>query len=139
VDGDAVKLHRLAQNLILNALKYTEQGGVDVRWAECDTDDFTRWSLTVQDTGPGIHAGPGSPLVEALEEATELAHESNGQQPATPASNRDPRPVRQAPGEGIGLSIVKRLAELLDATVEVKSDPHTGTTFTILLPKSYAL
>jgi hypothetical protein len=57
-------VHRLAQNLILNALKYTERGGVDVRWAPCVTDDSKRWSLTVQDTGPGIHAGPGSPLVE---------------------------------------------------------------------------
>jgi signal transduction histidine kinase len=139
VEGDAVKVHRLAQNLILNALKYTERGGVDVRWAPCGTDDSKRWSLTVQDTGPGIHAGPGSPLVEALEEATDLAHESDSQQPGTAAPSRDTRPTRQAPGEGIGLSIVKRLAELLDATVEVHSDPHSGTTFTILLPKSYAV
>lgn len=139
VEGDTVKVHRLAQNLILNALKYTERGGVDVRWAPCDTDDFKRWSLTVQDTGPGIHAGPGSPLVEALEEATDLARETDSQQsgPATPS--RGTRPIRQAPGEGIGLSIVKRLAELLDATVEVESDPKSGTTFTILLPKSYAV
>jgi signal transduction histidine kinase len=139
VEGDAVKVHRLAQNLILNALKYTERGGVDVRWAPCDTDDFKRWSLTVQDTGPGIHAGPGSPLVEALEEATDLAHDGDSQQPGSPIAGRDTRPARQAPGEGIGLSIVKRLAELLDATVEVESDPNFGTRFTILLPKSYVV
>jgi signal transduction histidine kinase len=139
VEGDAVKVHRLAQNLILNALKYTERGGVDVRWASCDTDDFRRWSLIVQDTGPGIHAGPGSPLVEALEAATDLAHESDGEQPSTAIPSPDTRPTKQSPGEGIGLSIVKRLAELLDATVEVESDPSSGTIFTILLPKSYAL
>jgi signal transduction histidine kinase len=78
-------------------------------------------------------------LVEALEEATDVAHESNSQQPSTATPSRDTRPTRQAPGEGIGLSIVKRLAELLDATVEVESDPNSGTTFTILLPKSYAV
>jgi signal transduction histidine kinase len=139
VEGDAVKVHRLAQNLILNALKYTVRGGVEVRWAPCGTDDSKRWSLIVRDTGPGIHAGPGAPLVEALEEATNLAHESDGQPPDTATPSRDTRPARQAPGEGIGLSIVKRLAELLDAAVEVESDPNSGTTFSILLPKSYTV
>jgi signal transduction histidine kinase len=77
--------------------------------------------------------------VEALEAATDLAHESDGEQPSTAIPSRDTRPTRQAPGEGIGLSIVKRLAELLNATVEVESDPSSGTIFTVLLPKSYAL
>ena len=141
VQGDAVKVRRLAQNLIINALKYTLQGGVDVHWSACDLGDGKRWVLTVADTGPGIHAGPGAPLATALQNATDVAHHDD------PAPDRgadatafhapDPRPVRQASGEGIGLSIVKRLAELLDATVELQSDPASGTVFNILLPRRY--
>jgi signal transduction histidine kinase len=41
------------------------------------------------------------------------------------------------PGEGIGLSIVKRLCELLDASLEVASSPDTGTTFRVVLPLHY--
>jgi signal transduction histidine kinase len=45
--------------------------------------------------------------------------------------------VRQQPGEGIGLSIVKRLCELLDASLELASSRETGTTFRVVLPRSY--
>jgi len=43
-----------------------------------------------------------------------------------------------APGEGIGLSIVKRLCDMLDATIELKSEPNVGTSFRILFPRHYA-
>ena len=46
-------------------------------------------------------------------------------------------PVRIGPGEGIGLSIVKRLSDLLDASVELESDLGAGTTFRVLFPKTY--
>ena len=41
-------------------------------------------------------------------------------------------------GEGIGLSIVKRLCEMLDASIEMQSVPGMGTTFRILFPRQYA-
>ena len=44
-------------------------------------------------------------------------------------------PVRH--GEGIGLSIVKRLCQILDATLALDSTPARGTTFTIVLPRRY--
>ena len=49
----------------------------------------------------------------------------------------DRRPVHQERGEGIGLSIVKRLCELLDASVELESKPGEGTTFRVVLPRRY--
>lgn len=135
VTGDAVKLRRLAQNLILNALKYTAIGGVTLHWGDQGTGEDSRWLLSVRDTGPGMLAGPGSPLAVALQDATQLTHEVDGSAPSEPS--RDSRPVREGPGEGIGLSIVKRLADLLDASVELDSAEATGTTFTVLLPKRY--
>lgn len=53
------------------------------------------------------------------------------------ASPSDRRPVQQEQGEGIGLSIVKRLCDLLDASVELESKPGEGTTFRVLFPRRY--
>jgi signal transduction histidine kinase len=150
VEGDAVKTRRIAQNLLLNALKYTKQGGVTVSWGDSRKNDADRWMLCIQDTGPGFHAGPGAPLAAALEEATEEARHveeraRNGAQgqltdePALSASSRsDRRPVHQQQGEGIGLSIVKRLCELLDASVELESRPNEGTLFRVVLPRRHS-
>ena len=138
VQGDAVKVRRMAQNLIINALKYTQQGGVNVSWGGCQgTGDEKRWFLRVADTGPGINAGPGAPLATALVDATVVANESDDGPVASESAQGVSQPARQAPGEGIGLSIVKRLAELLDASVELQSSPASGTVFTILLPRRY--
>jgi nitrogen-specific signal transduction histidine kinase len=64
--------------------------------------------------------------------ATSLKHSSICRQHAHPFAQA----AAQAAGEGIGLSIVKRLCEALDATLEVKSDARSNRKFTILLPKS---
>lgn len=150
VQADAVKLRRIAQNLVLNAVKYTRQGGVTVSWGETDAQDDARWVLQVEDTGPGFHAGPGAELAGALGAATDQSRQvdfdhGSGSVTHAPAdltggpssAAGDTRAVRQASGEGLGLSIVKRLCELLDATVELASTPRVGTTFRILLPRRY--
>ena len=148
VEGDAVKLQRIVQNLLINALKYTQRGGVTVTWGDSRQNDTERWMLSVEDTGPGFHAGPGAPLAEALEEATEEARkveragERKEQREASksappPDTPGDFRQVHQERGEGIGLAIVKRLSELLDATLEMTSEPAQGTVFRIILPRHY--
>jgi len=149
VEGDAVKTQRIAQNLLLNALKYTTQGGVTVSWGDSRKNDANRWMLCVQDTGPGFHAGPDAPMASALEEATAEArhvektaskgkpeHDAGGPDPSS-ADSSDRNPFHQEAGEGIGLSIVKRLCELLDATVEMESQPGEGTILRIVLPRRY--
>jgi len=151
VEGDSVKTRRIIQNLVLNAIKYTRQGGVTVSWGDSDGGDSERWFVQVQDTGPGFHAGPGSQLAGALEEATDQArqistdaaqgkvtHADGSRADTLPLDRQDPRPIHQNAGEGIGLSIVKRLCELLDATLEVESKIDAGTSFRILLPRRYA-
>jgi signal transduction histidine kinase len=149
VEGDAIKTRRIAQNLILNAIKYTRSGGVTIHCGDCITGDRERWFMEIRDTGPGFHAGPGSQLIGAIEEATDQARQVaadhakgavshvNVDLNDAIAASHDPRPVLQMPGEGLGLSIVKRLCELLDATIEMQSEIEVGTTFRILLPRSY--
>jgi signal transduction histidine kinase len=151
VVGDAVKTRRIAQNLVLNAVKYTHRGGVIVTCGKGSAKDAARWFFTVNDTGPGFDAGPGSELAGALEVATEQSRQVNADSRTgtvthadtasnVPAATRsDVRaPPQQQPGEGIGLSIVKRLCELLNASVEMESTAGMGTAFRILLPLSYS-
>ena len=149
VEGDAIKTMRIVQNLVLNAIKYTPQGGVSVSWGQSGEADTDRWFIQVKDTGPGFHSGPGAPLAGALGVATDqakdvLADEISGEvthvkraQPSVPLARLDKRAVYQQEGEGIGLSIVKRLCGMLDATLEVDSKVDEGTTFRVLLPRQY--
>jgi signal transduction histidine kinase len=118
VDGDAVKVRRIAQNLILNALKYTDRGGVTVSCAEVGIDG-SRWMLSVQDTGVGIDA-------LRADGATQVGG----------GHGRDQKEFTQ-PSEGIGLSIVKRLCDLLDAQLRLESQSGMGTTFRITFPRQY--
>jgi signal transduction histidine kinase len=140
VEGDAVKVQRIAQNLLLNALKYTEEGGVTVTFGPAAAGDDDRWVLEIADTGPGFHAGPGAPLAGAIEEATQQSQEVEAQAggpAAVPRAAPDGRPVSQERGEGVGLSIVKRLCEMLDAAIEMESRPGEGTTIRVLFPRRY--
>jgi signal transduction histidine kinase len=149
VEGDEVKIRRIAQNLILNAVKFTRQGGITVTWGDSEENDPKRWRLSITDTGPGFHTGSDQPLTQALEkaqqQATEAKHvEANTQElSAAAAAAEGPAPspalpARDATGEGLGLSIVKRLCDLLDATIEMTSESGVGTSFRILLPRHYS-
>lgn len=146
IEGDAVKIRRIVQNLIVNALKYTARGGVTVSWEAVSRDAGECWRLCVLDTGPGFLGGSISPVADALKQATEEAQtveneavpEGDAQRlaPTLPAQSGR-RPIHQSAGEGVGLSIVKRLCELLDASLELETSPGEGTTFRITFPREY--
>ena len=145
VATDPIKTRRIAQNLVLNAIRYTTEGSVTVSWGDSAENDAKRWALSVIDTGPGFQTGSAAPLAQAIEGATEPAapgelrreldahrSEPDSVPPAAPAHSPTPRG-----GEGIGLSIVKRLCDLLDASIELHSAAGVGTRFRILLPRQY--
>jgi signal transduction histidine kinase len=146
VQGDPVKVRRIAQNLILNALKYTAHGGARVTWAEHANEGLARWTLCIQDTGSGFQTASVTPLARVLKEATEEARtlEIEAGDTGEMAARSEPGLASQSvhkpayeSGEGIGLSIVKRLCELLEASVEVESEPGKGSTFRIIFPRLY--
>jgi signal transduction histidine kinase len=146
VEGDRTKVLRILQNLLLNAVKYTQRGGVSVTWGLDHGRDTNRWTFSVKDTGPGIDENYAAPLAQELHSATEAANEAreastDRRRDIAPASTlpsaSEALPENQQPGEGVGLSIVKRLCELLDAGLELATDPGQGTTFRVILPRSY--
>jgi signal transduction histidine kinase len=149
VDGDPGKVQRIVQNLVLNAINVTERGGVQVTWEASENGQRPQWALCVQDTGPGFKHVSASPLERVLKRATDEAHEveQRNVQPdhADPQSDSAPTLASQTipsrrhtpAGEGIGLSIVKRLCEMLDASLELESSEGEGTTFRIVFPRQY--
>ena len=144
VRGDALKIKRIAQNLVLNALKYTEAGSVEIGWQKASQQ---RWLFYVRDSGPGLHFSSAGKLMRDLQNAaahgdavTDTGPHLHTLPPLTPEQDAGPRGESAAVGrhgEGIGLSIVRQLCELLDAMVEVESEPGHGTMFRILVPDDY--
>lgn len=121
VDSDPLLLERILRNLLANAIKYTRTGGVLLACrARHDATGRICWRLEVWDSGIGI-----APADQALvfDEFVQVGN-----------PGRD----RQA-GLGLGLSIVRRLARLLDAPVTLRSRPGHGSAFMLSLPTSQAL
>jgi signal transduction histidine kinase len=149
VEGDRAKVQRILQNLVLNALKYTQQGGIVVAWETSKESGADRWMVSVQDTGPGFAASHGlsivTPLLAATQDAQEVENNAvtsgtssnQDERAATLASQSPHHPLHQQAGEGIGLSIVKGLCDLLDATLELESSNGQGSTFRVTFPCFY--
>ncbi|HMX11460.1 MAG TPA: hybrid sensor histidine kinase/response regulator, partial [Burkholderiaceae bacterium] len=111
VTSDPQLLERVLANLIQNALRYTQDGGVVV----VARTTATHTNLEVWDTGSGIAAADLPRIFDEFYRAHSAQREA-GQ------------------GLGMGLAIVKRLVRLLDHTLEVRSEPGRGTMFRIGIP-----
>jgi signal transduction histidine kinase len=132
VQSDPLQLQRIIQNLVLNALNHTDSGWVSVSWtAESDY----RWIISIQDSGPGLPNQQAGSLSQVLAPTPESSAafgisipEADAREAATTQA------AKSAQGEGIGLSIVKRLCELLGASLEIETQAGQGTLFRIRLP-----
>ena len=146
VETDPIKLQRIVQNLLLNALKHTPSGFVSISWS-LETD--ARWLFSVQDSGQGLPtttAGVFGDQLRPTVEATSVLSVHAGEPvavlpdhiPTIPDSAELSNLAQQArQGEGIGLQIVKRLCELLGASLEIESIAGRGTLFRIRFPVHY--
>jgi signal transduction histidine kinase len=110
VNADPTRLQQVAANLIDNAVKYTPSGGrVDIEVRR----DGPLAILSVRDTGPGIPADELPRIWDRLFRGD---------------ASRSER------GLGLGLSLVKAITEAHGGTVDVRSEPGRGSTFTVSLP-----
>ncbi|KAB7725296.1 sensor histidine kinase [Rudanella paleaurantiibacter] len=127
--SDRGKIQRIIQNLLLSALRHTQQGWVNVSWA---LESDTRWTLSVQDSGPGLTHGPAALLAEQLSPQIEVPSSQRLTEPekalskALPAT-KGPARSAQKHSEDIGLFIVKQVCEQLKATMEIESSAEGGT------------
>ena len=112
---DGTRLRQILVNLVGNAVKFTEQGGVTVRVTATPQPPGWRLSFRVVDTGPGIPADRLDRLFK-------------------PFSQCDASTVRRYGGTGLGLAICHRLVGLLGGTIGVTSSPGQGSDFHFELP-----
>ncbi|HEY8614683.1 ATP-binding protein [Phenylobacterium sp.] len=109
--GDSVRVRQILYNLVSNALKFTDRGGVRVSVGR----SAGMLKMTVTDTGIGIAADKLASLFNKFEQA-------------------DASTTRRYGGTGLGLAICRDLTELMGGTIAVKSRPGRGTTFSVALP-----
>jgi PAS domain S-box-containing protein len=113
VDSDPRKVRQILFNLLGNAVKFTEQGGVRVSVANADG----RIAFAVSDTGPGIPEDERDTIFDAFKQA-------------------QTRENSKPEGTGLGLSVSVRLAELLGGRIVLESEVEKGSTFTLEIPTS---
>jgi signal transduction histidine kinase len=110
LESDRQKVKQILVNLLSNALKFTHKGQIRVR-ADC-AGDFT---LSVTDTGIGIAEAEQQRVFEDFHQV-------------------DSSTTRAYGGTGLGLAICRRLAEILQGHLSLRSKPGEGSTFTLHLP-----
>ncbi len=115
--GDPTRLTQILANLIGNALKFTERGGVLVSVVPVESGDKERITIRIEvrDSGIGI---PKNQLERVFERFTQS----------------DEQTTRNYGGTGLGLSIVRQLVQAMQGSVSVQSELGKGSVFTVLLP-----
>ncbi|NEQ78823.1 MAG: PAS domain S-box protein, partial [Moorea sp. SIO2I5] len=107
-------LSHVVNNLLLNAIKYSPEGGTIKFELNCNSSTAV---IQVQDQGIGIPTKDQEKLFESFERASN---------------------VGSIPGTGLGLAIVKKCLDLHEAKIAVNSEVGVGTTFTVTLPLHFA-
>lgn len=116
VIGDALRLRQLLVHLVGNAIKFTNQGEVEVRAFAGGPAQFgVPVTIEVRDTGIGIKPDQLAVIFEGFRQL------ENGL-------------ARTYPGLGLGLAVAQKLAELLNGSISVESRVGTGSTFSVRVP-----
>jgi PAS domain S-box-containing protein len=114
--GDPTRLRQVLLNLLGNAIKFTESGEVSLRVTpDADCSIPTALRFTISDTGIGI---PGEKLGQVFE----------------PFTQADSSTTRRFGGSGLGLTISKRLVELMGGRIWVESEVGGGSVFSFAVP-----
>jgi signal transduction histidine kinase len=121
VNGDFVKVRQIIFNLGGNAIKFTQEGSVTIKVDMKSMDDNTgQFHIDIQDTGIGMNPETLAHIFDMYTQA-------------------GPDTTRKFGGTGLGLTITKRLVEMMGGSITVKSTPKKGTLFQIRLPLPLAV
>ncbi|WP_165912061.1 CHASE domain-containing protein [Novosphingobium sp. PhB165] len=120
IRGDKLRLRQILDNLMSNAIKFTESGKVTLAARVERESGARRLVVAVSDTGIGIASDRQQRIFDGFTQADSTIHERFG-------------------GTGLGLAICARLAALMGGTVTVESLPGEGSTFGLRLPLQLAL
>ena len=113
--GDAARLAQIVDNLLGNAIKFTEQGGIAVGLSsQPQAEGVHELHLSVEDSGVGIAPAQQQRIFEAFSQAADPATRRHG-------------------GTGLGLAICARLARLMGGSIAVDSEPGRGSIFHVRL------
>lgn len=113
--GDVIRIQQICNNLVSNAIKFTEKGEVSIATLVKEEESNYTLTITVSDTGIGISKEDKNQIFGEYERIHREGH--------TPQE-----------GSGLGLSIVNRLVNLHNGEIKVESELDKGTTFIITLP-----
>ncbi|MGN6788693.1 MAG: ATP-binding protein [Rhodanobacteraceae bacterium] len=116
VRGDPMRIRQILTNLMGNAIKFTQRGGVSVRVSKRN-DTATQHELlfAVRDTGIGLAADAAARLFQ-------------------PFTQADASVTRRYGGTGLGLTICKKLVDLMGGRIGVRSEPGRGSVFWFTIP-----
>ncbi len=115
--GDPTRLRQIVMNLAGNAIKFTEKGGVAISVKSCNARQDGAFDVKVEVSDSGIGMSR-----EALGRLFEKFHQA------------DSSTTRKYGGSGLGLSICKKLVELMGGSIGVSSKPGKGSTFSFEIP-----
>lgn len=113
--ADENRISQILSNLISNAIKFTQKGEVKLSYQKIKEDDsHVTLKISVSDTGIGISQSDRNKLFSIF-------------------SQLDNSDTRNYEGAGLGLSISDKLASLMNARIDVESEPAKGSTFSLIL------
>ena len=114
--GDPFRLRQIITNLVANAIKYTDEGAVVLRCFLLEKDELTyHLKFEVEDTGMGISSAL---IPKIFDEFTQS----------------EAQPDKKRKGAGLGLTICRKLVDLMDGHIDVESELGQGSCFSVLLP-----
>jgi two-component system, OmpR family, sensor histidine kinase MtrB len=114
IRADELRIQQVLANLLSNAIKYSPDGGTVTVAVQCTNDVGC---ITVTDPGIGIEPDDLQRIFEPFRRSSS---------------------VERIPGVGLGLAVTRRLVIAHGGTIEVRSEPGVGTTFSVLLPLTMA-
>lgn len=116
VRGDALRLNQIMNNLLSNALKFTEKGdSIAVKVTQISQEEYAKYQIEVRDTGIGMSQEFQKRLF-------------------TPYEREKRFEARNVMGTGLGMAIVKNLISHMNGEICVRSKPGEGTAFTLVIP-----